>query len=269
MNELLYRPIESENFPEIPWSKIRENPFDRSPFSNFLNYSSKELPQINPSIWLLNKIINHNDLYNQFRNQDEWNTIFLTGFFSNSTLFLEKLMLLMHITGGQPARSFELFSIQYGNSVSTGLRNVFFDQGLISFVTSYHKGFSTSESTKIIHRFLPIEVGELFVYYLWLLVPFIQRIYTNFPGQIPFSEYLFRKIGFFKKSKKTEFNSDDLRRIICRETLIGLKQSINPSQYRYIAIGITRKFLRKKSYFNYDQFDLEADFEDEDDIFDL
>jgi len=50
------------------------------------------------------------------------------------------------------------------------------DGGLISFVTAYHKGYEYSEKTKLIQRFLPKEVGELLVYYLWLVLPFFETM---------------------------------------------------------------------------------------------
>ena len=46
----------------------------------------------------------------------------------------------------------------------------------MSFVTFYHKGYSVSSSVKIIHRYLPPEVSELVVYYLWLVLPFCQQL---------------------------------------------------------------------------------------------
>ena len=45
-------------------------------------------------------------------------------------------------------------------------RNIFVKDGLISTITIYYKGYSVTGSTKIIHRYLPKEVGELMVYYL-------------------------------------------------------------------------------------------------------
>jgi hypothetical protein len=36
--------------------------------------------------------------------------------------------------------------------------------GLVSFVTFYHKGYSVSRSTKIIHWYLPEAISELLVY---------------------------------------------------------------------------------------------------------
>lgn len=40
------------------------------------------------------------------------------------------------------------------------------------FVTQYHKGYAMSGDIKIIHRYLPREVSESVIRYLWLVLPF-------------------------------------------------------------------------------------------------
>ncbi|KAG9375549.1 hypothetical protein A1F94_013871 [Pyrenophora tritici-repentis] len=47
---------------------------------------------------------------------------------------------------------------------------------MVVFVTRYHKGYKVSGDVKIIHRYLPREVGELVVWYMWLVLPFQQRL---------------------------------------------------------------------------------------------
>ena len=89
--------------------------------------------------------------------------------------FLERLLLLIYMTAGQPARATELISIRHRNTPEGRHRNVFVEHGLISIVTSYHKSQSTSHSIKIIHRYLPREISELVVYYLWLIQPFTEQ----------------------------------------------------------------------------------------------
>jgi hypothetical protein len=90
--------------------------------------------------------------------------------------FLERLLLLVHILGGQPARGTELLSLQLRNTVHGLRRNIFIENGLVSFVTFYHKGYSVSGSTKIIHRYLPEAISELLVYYAWLVQPFCEQL---------------------------------------------------------------------------------------------
>ena len=47
---------------------------------------------------------------------------------------------------------------------------------MVAFVTRYHKGYAVSGDVKIIHRYLPREIGELVVWYMWLVLPFQQRL---------------------------------------------------------------------------------------------
>ena len=44
-----------------------------------------------------------------------------------------------------------------------GHRNPFIEDGTVVFVTRYHKGYEVTGDVKIIHRYLPREVGELVV----------------------------------------------------------------------------------------------------------
>jgi hypothetical protein len=90
--------------------------------------------------------------------------------------FREKLAVLMHIAGGQPARGPELLSVRHSNTVKGRHRNVFIEDGMVVFATRYHKGYNVSGDVKIIHRYLPREVGELVVWYMWLVLPFQQRL---------------------------------------------------------------------------------------------
>jgi hypothetical protein len=101
-------------------------------------------------------------------------------------LFQEKILVLMHMCSGQAARATEIMSIRHRNMSNGGIRrNVFIDRGLVLFVTAYHKGYELSEHTKIIQRFLPREVGELLICYLWLALPFSEAMQVVVDGVEP------------------------------------------------------------------------------------
>ena len=70
--------------------------------------------------------------------------------------FQEKLLLIMHIVGGQLARASELLGMRYANTKQGRLRNILIDRGLMVFVTCYHKNYRSSGNIKIIHRYLPL-----------------------------------------------------------------------------------------------------------------
>ena len=86
--------------------------------------------------------------------------------------FQAQLLVLMHMSGGQPARGTELVTVQYSNGVDGDVRGLFIDDGAVVFVTMCNKTMGMSAKAKVIHRYLPREVGELAVYYIWLAIPF-------------------------------------------------------------------------------------------------
>lgn len=99
--------------------------------------------------------------------------------------------MLVHLTGGAPARGTEIISIQHKNGKSSRTqRGIFIDKGFVQFVTSYHKGYSASQQVKIIHRFIPKEVRKLVVYYLWLVEPFVQILQIIVKKQLDFSSFI-------------------------------------------------------------------------------
>jgi hypothetical protein len=58
---------------------------------------------------------------------------------------------LMHITGGQPARGPEIISIRHSNTVKGGHRNIFIKDEIVVFATRYYKGYNVSGDVKIIY----------------------------------------------------------------------------------------------------------------------
>jgi hypothetical protein len=85
------------------------------------------------------------------------------------------------MTGGQPARGTELLTLRWRNSDTCDVRNITIENGLVCFVTSYYKNYSTTNSTKIIYRYLPTEVSEILVYYIWLVIPFLEQLFILNP----------------------------------------------------------------------------------------
>lgn len=60
---------------------------------------------------------------------------------------------------------------------------MFVEHSLVALVTSYHKGYTYTGSTKIIHCYLPKEVSELVVYYLWMVLPFLRELNLLVPSK--------------------------------------------------------------------------------------
>jgi superfamily II DNA/RNA helicase len=69
-----------------------------------------------------------------------------------------------------------LVTVKHSNSANGDSRGIFIEDGLVVFVTKYHKNVGQTGKGKVIHRYVPREVGELVVLYLWFAYPFWRQI---------------------------------------------------------------------------------------------
>jgi hypothetical protein len=164
--------------PAVPWESMRDNPTDERPGWNFLNDQRTQMP-VDGERWLFDRVGQEASIRSQFMKPGSQSGVdrqAVERYMDRVVEFREKLAVLMHISGGQPARGPEILSVRHSNTVQGGHRNVFIEDGMVVFVTRYHKGYNVSGDVKIIHRYLPRKVGELVVWYLWLVLPFQQRL---------------------------------------------------------------------------------------------
>ncbi|KAH2644767.1 hypothetical protein KXW55_006875 [Aspergillus fumigatus] len=171
--------------------------------------------------------------------------------------FKEKLAIVVHVTAGQPARAPELLSIQHTNTVNSRRRNIYIEDGMVTFATAYHKGFHVSNDVKIIHQYVPREVGELVIWYMWLVVPFINQMsawqasQTTLPTPTIQTTQTAHHAWLWGPDPGTgrEWSSERFREALKRETRTRLKNAIYIAAYRNIAIAISRWFLRPSAAF--------------------
>ncbi|KAK1046049.1 hypothetical protein LTR74_018029 [Friedmanniomyces endolithicus] len=127
------------------------------------------------------------------RSDIQWNRRGVERYRRVVTRFKEELMAVVHLTAGAPARGTELLTVRHRNGVEAKYqRGVFVEHGMMVFVTGYHKGFNASQNVKIIHRYVPREVGELVVYYLWLVEPFVRHFSLMVQEQEEFGTLLWQ-----------------------------------------------------------------------------
>lgn len=195
--------------------------------------------------WMLNRIIENNWLRDEFIDTSAsgkivWNQRAVCSYGEKVNDFLKHLLLLVHLTSGQPARGTELLSLRHSNTMQGHHRNIFIENGMVSTVTSWHKGYTVTGSTKIIHRYLPKQVGELVVYYLWLILPFWRELEVlALRRDAPPSPFLWPKPhcqGPWHNRKLGEIMRETFKREL------GLEMTI--PYYRHLAIAISRKHLR-------------------------
>lgn len=191
--------------------------------------------------------------------------------------FREKSLILMHMVSGQPARATEILTVRMENTANAGARNIFVSHGQMCFVTAYHKNFQQSDQVKIIHRFMPPEVGELLVWYVWLVLPFWQNVQGIIKRSTFRSAYIWadeitsrnaidqavdQDMRFSSQQdiqdperpteptmqpfREAKWSSDRVRRIIQQhsERLLGCK--LSTSSWRQIAIAISNRYLGTK-----------------------
>lgn len=241
--------------PQIPWEHMRDNPTDSRPGFSFLHDSRTPWP-VSGAQWMFNRISTDSPLQ-RFIDPDTQRPRMaaIKRYFNRVAMFRERLAILTHISGGQPARAPELLSLRHINTL-TGMRNVFIEDGMVVTASTYHKGFYASNDVKVIHRYLPRSVGEMVVWYLWLVLPFVEQLQAMLFKLAPRARESWESIQkqwpyLWSPDPLSgrEWTSERLRDVLKRETQIGLNGYwINISMYRTIAIAMSRKFMLQHAF---------------------
>jgi superfamily II DNA or RNA helicase len=237
--------------PKFRLSELKDNPAKNEPGWYFICDKRNRMQE--QKRWLLNRVLQTSELTDQFIYVEtgEWRQRRVNDYLDKLSHFLEKLLILIHITSGQPARSQELLSVRYCNTEKGGHRSIFVENGLLVIVTYYHKGYNITGTEKIIHRYLPLEVGEIVLWYIWLVLPMrqqLQQLALN-NDEIP-SAFLWSVDG---RSNSKKWTGESFRKVLKRESdqLIGVP--LNKKSYRHIAIAISDRYMKRA------KFDLEKE----------
>ena len=142
----------AEPVPSIPWESMRDNPTDERPGWNFLKDHRTRMP-VDGERWLFERVGRDASVRDRFMKPGTRSGIereAVERYIGRIVEFREKLAVLMHIAGGQPGRGPEILSVRHSNTVKGGHRNIFIEDGMVVFVTRYHKGYNVSGDVKII-----------------------------------------------------------------------------------------------------------------------
>jgi RecQ family ATP-dependent DNA helicase len=247
MEELMFGSSKAaEPIPSVPWESMRDNPTDERPGWSFLKDHRTRMP-VDGERWLFERVGRDASIRNRFMKPGTRSGVdreAVERYMGRVIEFREKLAVLMHMAGGQPARGPEILSVRHSNTVKGGHRNIFIEDGMVVFVTRYHKGYNVSGDVKIIHRYLPREVGELVVWYLWLVLPFQQRLEALVWEKESVSSHMWPADPNGRK-----WTTERLREALKRESRIRIGQELTIAAYREIAIGMSRRFLRGSTAF--------------------
>ena len=107
--------------------------------------------------------------------------------------FLKRLSVLIHISGGQPVRESEFFSMTYRNTQRR--RSVIIRLDRVMVHVQYHKGQQQTGNYKENVRFLASPIAELLLDYIVYILPLRERfLRQTSPGSL-LSPYLWVKDG--------------------------------------------------------------------------
>lgn len=161
----------------------------------------------------------------------------MKGYILKLEVFIEHLLLLIYLTGGQPPRGTDLSLIQYVNS-SYRRRNAFVTGGRAMITNGSRKSCAATGYDSIVARFLPFDVGQMLVAFLTEVHPFLDLLRKLDPSIIK------KDNGFLFANPLTGYVMDTPRLtwLLKKQTLKYLGREYGVADMRQIAIAIGRKF---------------------------
>ncbi|CAN9443013.1 unnamed protein product [Alternaria alternata] len=233
--ELLWTPTRGDRF-QIPLAKIQDNvTFSQRGYS-FLSHPQNNLT----GCWeaTLSKMLQSpqgRKLYNT--NSSAWKPQLVRRYLRRVERFLEYLLFLTHVTGGQPARGTEVTTTRFRNGYVQD-RNIYVIDGQVVFISRYHKSQAMWDKPKVIARFLPWRVGQLFAVFLAHVQPLAEYLEDERLNRTP-TDYVW-------SSNTGPWETSRLSQIISKETRCWLGCRLTALEYRHTAITIGREVVSKE-----------------------
>ena len=260
--------VDATQVPGIDWDTMVDNPSESRVGWSFLDDERSRF-EVDGKWWLYQRMFTEQRVRERFlvESSEECPRIrqdIADQYQRRIDRFRELLLVLFHLCGGQPARAPELLGIRWKNTGQGGTRNIFIENGLVAFVTGYHKGYRSSGNIKVIHRYVPREVGELLVYYLWLVLPFHERVQLGAHQRRLNSAFLwggsqkiehrqwtgprYRKDKVAQEGEDHGWTSERMRKILQAGSMRWMGVKIHISAWRNIAIAMSRRFCREAPF---------------------
>jgi RecQ family ATP-dependent DNA helicase len=276
--------VDPQQVPPIYWDSMVDNPSESRVGWSFLDDERNKF-DVDGEWWMYERMYQEQRLRKQFIDErgSSWpvKKDETEAYQREIERFQELLLILMHISGGQAARAPELLGIRWKNTEQGGVRNIFIENGLVAFVTTYHKGYRSSNNIKIIHRYLPREIGELLVYYLWLIRPFHEKLQFQAYGKPCGSPFLWgdgkriehrrwtgprrdRK-GIEEEVEPITWTSERMRHIMQQASMRWIGVKLHISAWRQISIAMSRRYCRENPFPN-EESNQEGDRQEEEDF---
>ncbi|CAK7237488.1 hypothetical protein SCUCBS95973_009973 [Sporothrix curviconia] len=162
--------------------------------------------------------------------------------------FLRLLLVVAHLTGGQPGRAPEILTVRYLNTAEGGVRNLFLSYGHVVLATWNTKTSQSLAQDKVVYRFLPARVSEVVVRYVAHVVPFVETVREMMLGQLAYDEtgvrnpYLWGCLD--EQHRARPWPRDRLSRHLRAASALYVGTAFSVAQWRHLAIAITNRYLR-------------------------
>lgn len=232
-----------DDLPAIPWDKLRDSTSNETPGHNFLDANPTVFSD--SAVWLMTRIYRERPEFLDTKHENvRFNADWLKTWLNAVTRFEELLLVLVHMSAGQPARAPELLSLRHVNTPNGGLRNVLIENGLVTLITGYHKGYTASLKRKVVYRYLPREVGELLVHHISLVLPF--KDLNTLSEEAIQDGYIWSPKG---DSLGRLWSSERLKQQIERATSVGVGARLTVASYRQVIIAISRRYMSANYHF--------------------
>lgn len=235
------------DLPKIDWITMQDNQTGTSYGHMFTTDRSNKF-SVDPLRWFLTRLKSESTLASSFFHRTDGKYIRQKDvkparvriWMEAICKFKEYLLILIYISGGMPVRSQELLNLRFCNDNGNCNRNIFVEDGLMLFCIKYCKDYASSSNYKTVLRYLPLEVGELLLYYLWLVLPNQNRLSVMTGSLRHYSGAMWPLEGDIDERQWTAERMETALEKITNEA-IGIK--LNIDSYRHIAVAFGRKYL--------------------------
>jgi hypothetical protein len=177
--------------PTIDWDNIKDDASNTRPgYSFMVDQRNDSWEGGDQCQWLLDRILRRISGRTQYWDGKRLSVKFITEMKGH----IEKLQTYLCMAGqlnSAPGKGWEILSCTWKNGSQGEKRTSGIDNGLFYLVTHYDKNWGGTGETKLVYRYLPREVGELFVYYLVVVRPLWDAILAMTMNQYNPSTYIF------------------------------------------------------------------------------
>jgi superfamily II DNA helicase RecQ len=184
-----------------------------------------------------------------------WRESALAGYEATVQQFLQRLCVLMHVSGGQPVRESEFFEMTWRNTQRRRSITIRHDRVMVH--VKFHKGQQQTGRYKENVRFLAHPVGELLLDYLVYVMPLRQTFLRQHSPKALLAPFLWERDG-------TVWAEGQLSRCLEEASTRARVPRLHVANWRQITVAIVKtKFASQIACFEADDDDEDAEEMDE------